>query len=122
MKFFLAFIFIFSSVACAMEIEGKYEIIGWDPYYKEDYTGIAMISKGENNIYTIEWHFSNGEKYKGTGLLYGDVLSFCFLNQTVPKTREITGLEVFVIKETGLYGSWLLWDQALIGTEKLIKR
>ena len=51
----LAIACLYSVSLNASDIEGTYNVTGFDPYEKKSYKGTVEISKNANNVYQAHW-------------------------------------------------------------------
>lgn len=117
MKKMLVFaVLAYSSALCA--IEGIYQVQGYDPYEKKNYSGEAVITKDENGVYQGTWN-EDGKKFMGTGLKTDNSFSFIFANEESP---EEAGLVVYKIEGANLKGPWVTLGKSLIGSETLTSK
>lgn len=124
MKKYILF-FLFSTYSLAADIDGNYAYKGWDPYLNSNFTGSAVITKVDNDVYNAEWTSGN-RKYTGTGIKTGDTLSFVVTAPPLGASFGETEMEVFLtvykISGSKLKGNWLRMGKTLLGTEELDKR
>ena len=118
--------FLFASLSAvslnAKDIEGSYDVTGFDPYEKKSYTGTVEITKGANDVYQAQWTLNLVPKsYKGTGLKNKDEVSFIY-QASLPRERGEVGLQVYAIKGNKLEGRFVYADGSLIGNETLTKK
>lgn len=116
---------LFIGVLHAEDIEGLYSFKGWNPYVKSNYTGTAVITKGESEVYEAEWIQGN-RKFTGTGLKSGNKISFIVtgppLGTFFGETEKAIFLIVYKISGKKLKGSWVRLHNTLIGTEEMHKK
>jgi hypothetical protein len=116
---------LFTGALHAIDIAGEYVITGWDPYFKSNYTGMAVITKGENDVYEAEWSLGD-RKFNGTGMRTGDVVSFIStappLGPSFNETEMEIYLSIYKISGKKLKGTWVRLHKTLIGTEDMEKR
>src|SRR5690242_1026931 len=103
----------------AFAFEGNYELTGYDPYDKMDYTGSLTIIK-DKNVYQAKWVIREGGKhykYLGTGLkIDDDTISFLFKETSGAEE----GLQVYVrTDDQTLQGPFVILDKNMIGTETI---
>jgi hypothetical protein len=117
--------FLFTGILHAEDIEGEYSFKGWNPYVKSNYTGMAVITKGENDVYEAEWIQGN-RKFAGTGLKSGNIISFVVtgppLGTFFGETEKAIFLIVYKISGKKLKGTWIRLHNTLIGTEEMHKK
>jgi hypothetical protein len=91
-------------------IEGSYQCKGENPGGNE-YKGKVEIKK-KGDTYLINWELDSGEKYEGTGILTGDVLSVAW------SAGGATGVVSYKVEKSGkLAGKW----SSLDGSGKVMK-
>ena len=121
----LVALFYFSCCALsAFEIEGHYSASGFDPYFKNSYTGTALIIEDDNDVYQFRWDYDQGGKLyesMGTGIRVGDFISIVFRDLPSENASE-EGVQIYKITDDSLEGPFVLADKNLIGTEKLTKK
>jgi hypothetical protein len=120
MKEFLFGLSLFPLAVCAVNIEGVYDVTGWDPYENQAYAGTAKIKQDKNDVFQISWNIDNGTQFQGTGLIVGNTFSAVF-RQSQPPSPD-AGLQTFTIAEEALRGAWLFLNHSLVGNETLTKR
>jgi len=57
----------------ADDIAGVYTAFGVHPYTRQQYSSEVRITKA-GDVYQLEWSFELGYKYRGVGILKGDLL------------------------------------------------
>lgn len=108
---------LYSFTLSLAAFEGTYSVEGWDPYEKEKYTGTAVITKKEADVYDAKWTLDN-TVYRGTGIQLGDQISFAFTGNELD--TDATGVQVYQKQEDNTYtGTWVLMGETLVGKEKI---
>lgn len=120
MRYFLLLIFTFG-ITQLQAIAGTYSYSGNDPYDNVPYSGKVTITKINEQVYRGNWETTAGEKFQGTGIKNGNVISFVFLSKYLPEKTEVIGLVVYQIDGDTLKGPWIYWNQKLVGNEILVK-
>lgn len=101
------------------DVDGKYQVSGFDPYDNTRYTGTADI-KQSGQLYHISWNITPpGIVYKGTGIKIGNSISFVF--EILRNGKSETGIQTYAINGNTLAGEWAYLGKDWKGTETLRK-
>lgn len=107
----------------AVDIEGEYDIYGYDPFRHKTYGGIGRLYKINDIVYVGEFFEDDGDSYKSTGIRTDDQIAFVFIHKDPSQTIKLIGLQNYTITNANeMYGSWIFMDQDRVGTETLKRR
>ena len=124
----ILFILCFAPLALfAKDIEGVYNVSGYDPLAQNNYQGIAEVKlkDAKNGIYTIECQFNHplASTY-GTGIRTNNMLSVVFIEMddgNLDNSKTKYGLQTYLIQEDELSGPWIFYGDDVKGSETLTK-
>lgn len=102
---------VFSTVAFAQDIAGRYSLEGANPGGAGRYTGAVEVTKS-GDTFQVVWQIG-GQTQQGTGVLFGEVFSVSYQQQ-----GSTPGIAVYEVGGDGtLSGTWAPIGSSALGIE-----
>ena len=124
----ILFLFCFVPLALfAKDIDGVYNVVGYDPITKSEYQGIAEIKleDAKNELYGIVYQFTHPfVSTCGTGIKINNTISFVFAESDSSDLNNDTmkyGVQIYEIQREKLSGPWIFYGDNVKGSETLTK-
>lgn len=104
------------SISYSAPLEGSYRCEAQDPFLNKSYKGTVTIKKS-HQTYSLEMNYDIGEKYKGTGILSGNLLSIVFQDTVNPENIGVVQFYKLSDDNKVLEGHWTYLGKDKTGTE-----